>query len=162
MVQPVKRCTRCRKDKNISEFAVYSVLGKQGHRKVCILCLKQMQAQQRSLPESKKRKKEYDKQRIEEIKAKNKEKYIRTGRNLRYYRRYGITLSDYEIMYEQQEGKCYICSSHKLRLSVDHCHSTGKIRRLLCNFCNIGLGAFKDNEEFLKKAIHYLETHKGI
>ncbi len=39
---------------------------------------------------------------------------------------------------------------------VDHCHSTGKVRGLLCYSCNIAIGLFKDNTELLEKAIFYL------
>jgi hypothetical protein len=43
------------------------------------------------------------------------------------------------------------------RLSVDHCHNTGKIRGILCTKCNTGLGSFKDNIELLMNAIKYLK-----
>lgn len=54
---------------------------------------------------------------------------------------------------------CKICNqscSSGYKLSVDHCHLTGEIRGLLCLRCNKGLGYFKDNPEFLSKAIKYL------
>ena len=66
-------------------------------------------------------------------------------------------------MFAIQRGCCAICGTHqsemKIRLSVDHDHTTGKIRSLLCKSCNIGLGEFKDRVELLKKAISYLESH---
>jgi hypothetical protein len=61
-------------------------------------------------------------------------------------------------MKKSQENKCWICES-KTSLVVDHDHSTGKVRGLLCSLCNTSLGGFKDNIESLKKAIEYLETH---
>jgi hypothetical protein len=42
-------------------------------------------------------------------------------------------------------------------LSIDHCHNTGKVRGLLCDHCNKGLGLFKDNIDYLNKAIEYLK-----
>lgn len=79
-------------------------------------------------------------------------------------RDYGLTLPEYNDMIEIQESKCLICGTHLkdlLRgLCVDHCHTTGKVRGLLCHNCNSGLGLFKDNIEFLKSAILYLQEVK--
>lgn len=90
---------------------------------------------------------------------KNKAKIVRSAKNNRLKREYGITLEDYEQMYQTQQGKCSICSKEEKILNIDHCHSTGKIRELLCNQCNHGIGNFKDNTELLNKAIGYLEKH---
>ena len=53
-------------------------------------------------------------------------------------------------------GNCEICGSY-LASHIDHDHITGKVRGFLCRRCNIGLGQFQDNKEFLYKAISYLE-----
>jgi len=45
-------------------------------------------------------------------------------------------------------------------LAVDHNHDTGKVRELLCNTCNNGLGCFKDDPKLLQSAIKYLNKHK--
>ena len=64
-------------------------------------------------------------------------------------------------MLANQNGKCAICATTEHRgrgnFYVDHDHSTGKIRGLLCNPCNIALGMFRDSIDTLKKAISYLE-----
>lgn len=64
-------------------------------------------------------------------------------------RKYGITVDIYNKIYNKQEGKCAICNIHqsKLRrsLNVDHDHTTGLVRGLLCYSCNLQLGAYKDN-----------------
>lgn len=75
---------------------------------------------------------------------------------------YGITEEDYQALLEGQEGKCAICLTDtptgKWKVfAVDHCHKTGKVRGLLCNECNRGIGLLKDNAELLKKAAAYLE-----
>lgn len=79
-------------------------------------------------------------------------------KNLMYF--YGLTLEKYNEMLTAQNGVCKICSckddSRWGVLSVDHCHSTGKVRGLLCAKCNKGLGQFKDNVELLDKAKSYL------
>lgn len=62
-------------------------------------------------------------------------------------------------MQEKAAGRCQIC--HKeTALHIDHDHSTGQVRGLLCNSCNGGLGAFKDNPDFLHEAVRYLENCK--
>ncbi len=61
-------------------------------------------------------------------------------KNLR--RRYGITLEQFDAMVKKQNRKCGICFAVK-PLSVDHCHKTGKIRKLLCRSCNSRLGWFE-------------------
>jgi hypothetical protein len=75
--------------------------------------------------------------------------------------KYNITPEDYNRMLDQQNGCCKICNVHYLTLNrilaVDHCHTTGRVRSLLCNNCNTGLGLFKDNIELMKKAIDYLQ-----
>lgn len=73
---------------------------------------------------------------------------------------YGITLEDYEIMFKNQEGKCFICNVLKEVLHVDHCHETDKVRGLLCGNCNKALGLLKDNISVLNKAIDYLRLHE--
>jgi hypothetical protein len=75
--------------------------------------------------------------------------------------RYSIDYNTYTQMYDEQEGKCKICGIEKELggsngLLVDHCHNTNKVRGLLCNNCNSGLGKFKDNKELLLKAIEYI------
>jgi hypothetical protein len=71
--------------------------------------------------------------------------------------RYGITLEDYEEMVIKQNGICAICGViKKSKLHIDHNHTTGEVRGLLCGSCNRALGLMKDNTEFLLKAIKYL------
>mgnify|MGYP000094078581 FL=1 len=64
-------------------------------------------------------------------------------------------------MLEAQDYKCAICGNEDevegRRLAIDHCHSTGDVRGLLCGKCNRGLGLFYDNQELLNKAIQYLK-----
>jgi len=73
---------------------------------------------------------------------------------------YGITPQDYNTMFTNQEGKCAICGIHqsnlKRKLFIDHCHTTDKIRGLLCHHCNAGIGHFKDSTNLLDNAINYL------
>lgn len=80
-------------------------------------------------------------------------------------RNYGITIDDYYSMLKEQNALCAICGQegfvmkkeHKLKLVVDHCHTTGKVRGLLCHNCNRGLGLFQDNTGYMLNAVKYLE-----
>lgn len=101
-----------------------------------------------------------------EGKAKIKQWHNLTGRDRQWANHmentYGCTLSMYEDMFERQKGLCAICQgepdSKFGRLCVDHCHSTKKVRGLLCGNCNHGLGKFKDNPRLLRRAIAYLQS----
>jgi hypothetical protein len=74
------------------------------------------------------------------------------------------TVEQYNYLLSTQNGKCAICNiDHtqlKRRIAVDHDHVTGKIRGLLCDKCNRGLGLFCDNKDFLKKAANYLTQNE--
>ena len=80
-------------------------------------------------------------------------------------RSFGITIEVYNSMFNSQNGKCAICGNpnqSKMRsLTVDHDHKTGKIRMLLCDMCNKGLGFFGDDIELMEKAIEYLKYHRN-
>ena len=86
--------------------------------------------------------------------------------NSRRLRTFGISSMDYAKMFEEQNGVCFICSKpqrkkvHK-HLFVDHCHTTNKVRALLCNNCNTGIGMFEENIQTMKDAISYLELFNG-
>lgn len=77
-----------------------------------------------------------------------------------YKKRYNMTLSEYNILFNNQNGCCAVCGTHqkelKKKLSVDHAHDTGKVRGLLCSNCNTGIGLFQDDVILLKQAIKYL------
>lgn len=77
----------------------------------------------------------------------------------------GVTPEQYNAMLAAQHGACAICGAtepggKRARFSIDHCHTTGKIRGLLCTTCNAGLGYFKDDTSRLQSAVAYLEGHK--
>lgn len=75
---------------------------------------------------------------------------------------YGITTEEYNKLFEKQKGSCFGCGVHhkdlKRGLLIDHCHTTGKVRGLLCDGCNKALGCIKDNCETLYNLINYLKN----
>ena len=93
------------------------------------------------------------------------------GRTLKH--KYGITLDDYKELFEKQGNLCKICKTDenkvtgdrfsKISFAVDHDHTTGEIRGILCNQCNRALGMFRDDPYIIKSAYDYLkeyyETH---
>lgn len=122
---------------------------------------------------------EVQKQKAAERYQKNKEKYLKRNeewrqnnlervalnnwrKNIR--RDYGMTIEDYDIIYNNQEGCCAICKKHsstfRIRLAVDHDHETGKVRGLLCDRCNRGIGMLQDSPEICRQAAKYIEESK--
>ena len=85
-------------------------------------------------------------------------------------RAYGINLKQYEELFLQQNGCCKICkkhiselnNKHKKSLCVDHCHKTNKIRGLLCDKCNRGIGLLNDDIDILKNAVEYLQSNNAL
>lgn len=82
-------------------------------------------------------------------------------------RLYGLTVTEYEAMRLAQGGKCLICDRPELisarwgtpvRLGVDHCHSTGVIRGLLCYDCNVAIARLGDDPTRIRKCAEYLEA----
>ncbi len=80
----------------------------------------------------------------------------------RIERRYGLSASDYDALLAAQEGCCAICHRHAellgRPLAVDHDHETGRVRGLLCDDCNLGLGKFADRIALLEDAVAYLQN----
>lgn len=74
--------------------------------------------------------------------------------------RYGITIADYQAMYERQEGKCAICGTSEEKLVVDHNHKTGKVRELLCHLCNAMIGCAREDIAILTAAVAYLHREQ--
>lgn len=77
-------------------------------------------------------------------------------------KRYGITLDEYNTMLDQQRGVCYVCggvNSNGRRLSVDHNHETGEVRKLLCHPCNASLGSLREDISVLENMINYIKEH---
>lgn len=76
---------------------------------------------------------------------------------------YGITINDFNDMFEEQEGRCAACGDKFFDIvpHVDHCHNSGKVRGLLCPPCNKAMGLVGDNVEILEKLALYLRSTNG-
>ena len=89
--------------------------------------------------------------------SQSKERKRERQRRYSYSRFYNITLEQYNDILLIQNGVCAICGQKGERiLCVDHNHATGKVRGLLCDKCNRGLGFFREDKTILIKALGYL------
>ena len=137
-----KKCARCYHVLSLSAFTVRQSGSRKGHpMSYCKKCRVKRQALR------------YD-----------NDTYMRIVRPYQLKTKYGITQEDYNKLLEEQGSKCAICGTEdgasakgSSTFSIDHCHDTGKVRGLLCNTCNRGLGLFKDNPAVLRAAIQYLK-----
>lgn len=134
-VESVKRCNICGEVKPLDDFHKSSSRkdGRQGRCKACNIHV--ARAWRKGAPP----------------RADNAER----GRRQRLSK-YGMTLEEFESIADGQSGKCSLCDEVPTKLVVDHDHETGIVRGLICDPCNRGLGAFRDDPIRLKRAIQYL------
>jgi hypothetical protein len=87
---------------------------------------------------------------------------VKKSQRLHHVRKtFGLSAGEYEMYHTVQGGCCAICRRGIVlgeNDHIDHCHGTGKVRGILCNACNSGLGFFRDNPKHLLRAIAYLEA----
>lgn len=121
---------------------------------------KQYNAEYRTRPGHRERKNQLEAARKARNPARDKDYELR--------KLYGISISDYEMILILQDGGCAICrATHAGRrnsgkwLHVDHDHATGQVRGLLCNACNVALGAMRDDEMRLEAAAEYLRQTRA-
>ena len=94
-------------------------------------------------------------------------KYQSQQRAAEIFRKYKITIEVVRDMMDEQKGICPICGDslidpyRELGYAIDHNHTTGEVRGLLCEGCNLGLGSFKDNTSSLREAANYLERYNA-
>ena len=116
------------------------------------------------------RKANYSPERVEQLKQ--MERAYRQSKPYKDYdwsrhiaKKFGISEFQYNEMQIAQKNCCQICSINqkdsKRRFAIDHNHSTGKIRGLLCQTCNQAIGMLKENKDILYSAIKYLEKYEN-
>ena len=162
----LRTCYRCKEVKPIEAFSrnKNNPLGRGYQCRVC------------SCQTTKEWRKKNPEKHVEQVKrwqAKNPEKKKQIARDAaRRYRasnphssvqmNHGITPEQYLAMVDAQNGCCAICGRNKFgrgkasKLWVDHCHTELRIRGLLCQRCNLGIGYFEDNPKLPQSAINYL------
>ena len=146
------KCTKCKLEKSTSEFRERKQT-KSGYQYWCREC-ERSAIREKYVPKPKREK------RI----VSEEERAIGAKKRMLHHR-YKLTVEEYEQMYESQQHQCKICKEPNelggmTGLVVDHCHTTLKVRGLLCRKCNNGLGIFKDDIEIFNNAIKYLTEDK--
>lgn len=137
-------CRRCKATKPVSDFYPHSKTAR-GYQYWCKTCCREVRAERAKIPQ---------------------DPYL--TRKYKLKEAYGITLEDYDAMYECQGGRCAICGVAKepweprglegrqRLLVVDHDHKTGRVRALLCWNCNCGVGHFKEDRTIILAAAAYV------
>ena len=134
-----KQCTKCKEVKSLSLFVKDKRL-KSGYKSHCVSCGKKY---------------------AQDWKDNNKERIAIYNSHYKREYKYGLTKEQYFKLLESQDNSCAICntpqSELKQSLVVDHNHTTGEVRGLLCTYCNVGIGMLKENEDNLIAAVQYLK-----
>lgn len=164
----MKRCTKCGSTKPLDDF--YRMAGmRDGHRNECKACnLAAQAARNRANPQrNRDRVRQWQREHPDRVAEKAAE-YRASGRKAisnrksHLKRRFGLTIEMYDQMLAQQGGVCRLCGrppAPDRSLHVDHDHSTGRVRSLLCFTCNNALGDFEDDPVRLMAAASYVAEH---
>lgn len=148
----VKLCLRCREEKTFDLFPK-NRRTKEGIGTYCLTCSAEVVRQRRQTEEGAQAHRDSSKRWRDSNTTRNKDNHANW--------RYGLNHGQYDAMLAAQEGKCAICKTTEpgtgmVRFAIDHCHSSGKVRGLLCSNCNRGLGYFKDDPARIRRAIDYV------
>jgi hypothetical protein len=152
------QCTKCFKDKPIEMFSKTKVDGRMYSRKQCKECYG-----------------EYNRAKTKAYRAKNQEKTKLAGKQWKeqnpdkvkmYGRRYtwkvrGINPDIAEQLLAEWNGLCAICLKVPDRPCIDHCHTSLKVRAVLCSPCNQAIGLLKEDVKIILAAAEYVKQHKA-
>lgn len=137
-----KLCPECGSEKPIDDFGLdrYKPDGRRGYCKPCEVVRGRAYA------------------------VRNPERVRRNARASRLRTKYGLTPEDFDALLAAQGHRCAICSADEAAVSgrwvVDHCHKTGRVRGILCNRCNRGIGRLGDDPFRIRVAAAYLAQHR--
>lgn len=143
-------CTRCRQTKPVAEFYPHGSTAR-GRQYWCKACCQEVRAERGQQPV-------------------NSTSIRKWGLQARY----GMSPAEYDALYREQSGRCAICTIHKEPwqpgggvkgryrfLVVDHDHSTGRVRGLLCFNCNLAIGHFRDDPLLMLAAVAYIRADRN-
>lgn len=160
-----KNCTKCGKNKDLQDFSV-AKKNRDGRSYFCKRCLADDRARFRANNPPSASQREKLRKQSEAWRNKNPDKRVDSFLKSVY----GVTLNKYKEMFDAQGGLCAICGEPETakyrgktkRLNVDHCHKTRRIRGLLCNSCNRGIGFLKDDPKVCISAYNYLKGKTDV
>ena len=158
-------CARCEHVKSVSEFPVTTARGKKQYWSYCRSCRNDDARDRRQAAPEKYHARERSYYRENQERIRENARRWRTPEKLRaamLRKLYGLTVESYTALLEKQGGMCAICKKTSSGVDgrsfhVDHDHVTGAVRGLLCQTCNVGLGALHDDVNLLRAALAYLE-----
>ncbi len=92
-------------------------------------------------------------------KIQKKDRDIKQYTRKRRYRKLGLTIEIYDAMLIEQDNVCKLCKRppRTMKLAVDHCHDTGKVRGLLCTNCNTAIGVIEKNQGRMREILEYVK-----
>jgi len=149
-----KVCPKCQISKPFEQYPK-NKRTKHGINAYCLVCAAEIVRAHRATPEGAQAHRDASKRWRDANTKRHKDN------NARW--KYGVAHGGYDTLLAKQDGKCAICDSSDPgsrleRFHIDHDHASGKVRGLLCELCNRGLGSFKDRVALLSRAISYLNT----
>lgn len=153
----LKTCPKCGVQKPFDQYPK-NKRNKHGIGTYCCTCSAEIVREHRATPEGQKAHRAASKRWREENRDRHADNHAKWL--------YGIEHGTYADMLAKQNGRCAICGTDEpgngvRRFHIDHCHSSKKVRGLLCDQCNRGLGIFRDSVKLLSSAIDYLLSSEG-
>lgn len=157
-----KVCSTCKTEKSLDCFypIANGVKGVRPRCKECASRIEREKYQERADLRWSKLSRQANKLRTD---PEHRKKHMLAQRRWHLKKFYGMSLEDFDVMLDSQNGGCAICGTKPkagepgTRMVVDHCHSAGHVRGILCDICNTALGKFKDDIDLMHKAIRYLQ-----
>ena len=189
-----KICRRCGQDKPLDQFETYDNGAGPRHRgtcrvcqrirapktpgmKECFACGETKPLEEYYLHRNTKNRKQYPSSYCKTCANQRRIDYAYRPASKKVVRRmhlkadFGLTIEQYDSLFQAQDGKCAVCGKPETRLNpdgtlrrlaVDHCHFTKKIRGLCCAHCNCGLGHFMDDPELMEAAAKYIRSRTEL
>jgi hypothetical protein len=159
-----KKCIKCNEWKSLDRFYRQSQM-RDGYRNDCKACMAKAQKERylrdpgaaiRRTQEWRERNRERYEAWQKQYRETHREQRALTLREGHLRRKYGLGLSDYQFLCVAQASRCAICHVVTDSLHVDHDHTSGLVRGLLCGNCNKAIGLFHEDPERFHAAERYL------